>query len=85
MLGVAAPIVLRLGPAMQNRALLLTQKTSRQHAVTPRFGGRLVNVEGFEESVAVGRKEEGGWDCRRTRTTSRGVTAGQGVVRNVLK
>ena len=40
--GVAA-----VGEAMQNWALLLTQKTSRQHAVTPRSGGNL------EKAVAV--------------------------------
>jgi hypothetical protein len=31
-----------LGPAMQNSALLFAKKTSRQQAVTPRFGGRLL-------------------------------------------
>ena len=34
--------------AMQNGDVLFTQKTSRQQAVTPMFGGRFVNfVEGF--------------------------------------
>jgi len=64
------------GPAMQYSALLFAKKTSRQQAVTPRFGGRELN--GFaevEEScwMAV-RGDWVGWDCRRTRTTSRGVT-----------
>ena len=31
--------------AMQNGDALLTQKTSRQQAVTPMFGGRLVKDE----------------------------------------
>lgn len=34
-----------LGAAIQNCELLFTQKTSRQHAVTPRFCGRLANLE----------------------------------------
>lgn len=55
--------------AMQKGEVLFTQKTSRQQAVTPRFFGRLVKDEGARE------EDEGwGWDCRRTRTTSRGVT-----------
>lgn len=76
LLGAAALMLLRLGSAMQKRALLLTQNTSRQQAVTPRFGGRLLNVGGLGEGVVVGRKEDAGCDCRRTRTTSRGVTVG---------
>lgn len=76
LLGAAAPMALRLGPAMQKRALLLIQNTSRQQAVTPRFGGRLLNVLGRGEGVDVVRKEEGGCDWRRTRTTSSGVTVG---------
>lgn len=32
-------------PAAMQTEVLLTQKTSRQHAVTPMFGGRLVNAE----------------------------------------
>ena len=65
-----------LAPATQNDALLLTQKTSRQHAVTPRFGGRLLN-DGREEFEKVCSPAEGDGFCcdwRRTRTTSRGVT-----------
>ena len=52
--------VVALGEAMQNWALLFTQKTSRQHAVTPRSGGN------FEKAVAVpgmrdgAEEEEGG-------------------------
>jgi len=61
-----------VGSAMQKGEVLFTQKTSRQQAVTPRLGGRLVKAE------AKGRGEEedlgGPWDWRRTRTTSRGVT-----------
>ena len=83
LLGAAAPMAVRLGPAMQKRALLLTQNTSRQQAVTPRFGGRLLNVVVLGEGVVVGRKEEGGCDWRRTRTTSRGVTVGYSTVSKV--
>lgn len=76
LLGAAALMALRLGLAMQKRALLLTQNTSRQQAVTPRLGGRLLNAVGFAEGIVAGRKEEAGCDWRRTRTTSRGVTVG---------
>ena len=63
-----------LGPAMQNGDVLFTQKTSRQQAVTPRLGGRFVNFEiGPVEGRVYGLGGEG-CDCRRTRTTSRGVT-----------
>ena len=57
--------------AIQNGEVLLTQKTSRQQAVTPRFRGRLVNddEEGFDVC-----EEELGCDWSRTRTTSSGVT-----------
>jgi hypothetical protein len=43
--------------AMQKGEVLLTQKTSRQQAVTPRFLGRLLNE-------VVGRDEDWGrgWD-----------------------
>lgn len=60
--------------AIQKGEVLFTQKTSRQQVVTPRFGGRFVKEEGF------GVEREGlGWDCRRTRTTSRGVTMYESV------
>ena len=42
----------------------VVQKTSRQQAVTHMDG------------VKAGRRGVGCWDCRRTRTTSRGVTGG---------
>ena len=70
------------GDAMQNWALLFTQNTSLQHAVTPRFGGRFEKEAGEGdadlEAAAAARMpdevEELGWDWSRTRTTSRGVT-----------
>lgn len=37
--------------AMQNGDVLFTQKTSRQQAVTPMFGGRFVK---FEDGFVVG-------------------------------
>lgn len=40
--------------AMQNGDVLFTQKTSRQQAVTPIFGGRFVKVE---EGFGIGRLE----------------------------
>lgn len=40
--------------AIQNGDVLFTQKTSRQHAVTPTFGGRFVK---FEEGLGIGRLE----------------------------
>lgn len=40
--------------AMQNGDVLFTQKTSRQQAVTPIFGGRFVKVE---EDFGIGRLE----------------------------
>ena len=40
--------------AMQNGDVLFTQKTSRQHAVTPIFEGRFVK---FEEGFGMGRLE----------------------------
>ena len=58
--------------AMQKGEALLTQKTSRQQVVTPRLGGKLENCvrsRGLEELEALG------CDCKRTRTTSKGVTA----------
>jgi hypothetical protein len=59
-----------LGAATQNCEEFCTQKTSRQQALTPRSGGSWMKE---------GRRMEGdgdglGWACRRTRTTSRGVT-----------
>lgn len=58
------------GAATQNWDWFCTQKTSRQQAVTPRLGG---------SCTKEGRRVEGDglgcWDCNRTRTTSRGVTA----------
>ena len=41
-------------PAMQNGEVLFTQKTSRQQAVTPIFGGRFVK---FEVGFGVGMFE----------------------------
>jgi hypothetical protein len=38
------------GPAMQYSALLFAKKTSRQQAVTPRFGGRVLNGCGEVEA-----------------------------------
>lgn len=61
------------GVATQNWALLLTQKTSRQHAVTPRLVGRLLKEAGAE-ALAKATGDILGWDWRRTRTTSNGVT-----------
>jgi hypothetical protein len=62
---------------MQYSALFPAKKTSRQQAVTPRFGGRALNdfVED-DATFEIVRKVEGcaGCDCKRTRTTSRGVT-----------
>lgn len=61
----------------------VSQKTSRQQAVTPRLGGRAAVVEvkvsgvrGILERRSVEERWAGVWccDCRRTRTTSRGVT-----------
>lgn len=43
--------------AMQKGEVLFTQKTSRQQAVTPIFGGRFVK---FEEGLEIGRFEV--WD-----------------------
>ena len=63
---------------MQKGVVLFTQKTSRQQAVTPMFGGRFVkegSLLGKVEGVRVGCFEGGDCDCSRTRTTSRGVTA----------
>lgn len=65
----------------QYSTLLVEKKTSRQQAVTPRFAG-----PAFERVFVVRASLEksifGGWttdcDCSRTRTTSRGVTAGFG-------
>lgn len=37
--------------AMQNGEVLFTQKTSRQQAVTPMFGGRFVK---FEDGLEIG-------------------------------
>ena len=68
--------------AKQKGDALLTQKTSRQHAVTPRLGGRLEKEGnlGRLEGVMGGFEDDGGdCDCSRTRTTSRGVTAKQMV------
>lgn len=46
--------------AMQTEGVLLTQKTSRQQAVTPRFGGRLTNAEAGETGEGI--KDEMGCD-----------------------
>lgn len=49
-----------VGPAAtQYWALLFTQKTSRQQAVTPRLGGRLVNGTGRWLGSDVEREDEG--------------------------
>jgi hypothetical protein len=68
----------RVGPATQMGALWLIQKTSRQQVEIPRFGGRSRNCVSEEEVKARGGVGEAvgmwDWDCRRTRTTSRGVT-----------
>jgi hypothetical protein len=69
-----------VGPATQKGALLFIQKTSLQHAEMPMLGGRSRNcvrvaplkTRGCDE-VAV---ETVSCDCRRTRTTSSGVTVG---------
>lgn len=46
--------------AMQTEEVLLTQKTSRQQAVTPRFGGRLANADAGESREGI--KDELGCD-----------------------
>lgn len=55
-----------------------TQKTSRQHEVMPRFGGRF-----FKDCVVWEVNGEvlwiWDWDCKRTRTTSKGVTGAVSV------
>lgn len=54
-----------LGAAIQNSPLLLAKKTSRQHAVTPRFGGNVLNVWGDVASLDKLVRGEGdccGWD-----------------------
>jgi len=52
------------GAAIQYSALLLAKKTSRQHAVTPRFGGGVLKVRGEEaasfETVVRGDSWERG-------------------------
>ena len=66
----------------QKGDVLLTQKTSRQHAVTPRLGGRLEkggNLVRLEAVKGCFEDGEGDCDCSRTRTTSSGVTAKQMV------
>src|SRR3569833_2312573 len=79
------PIPPILVPATQYSALLFIKKTSRQHAVTPRLDGRKV----FGAVAASFCKSAGSlwksgparvicWDCKRTRTTSSGVTGEQG-------
>src|SRR5580692_7848426 len=45
---VPFPNPLYLVPATQYSAWLFMKNTSRQHAVTPRFGGRVVNACGEE-------------------------------------
>ena len=47
-----------VGVARQYCELLLTQKTSLQQAVTPRFGGRLVNGWGMWVETEEGRGVE---------------------------
>ena len=49
-----------LGEAMQNWALLFTQKTSRQHAVTPRSGGNFEKVVADLGMRDGAEEEEGG-------------------------
>lgn len=56
------------GVATQNWLWFCTQKTSRQHAVTPRSGGRW-----RKEGKRVG--DGLCCACKRTRTTSNGVTS----------
>lgn len=64
-----------LFPAKQNWALSPNQNTSRQQAVTPSSGGnRLKEVVYWEKFELPLDKEAGLCDCKRTRTTSRGVT-----------
>lgn len=62
----------RFCPTMQNWALSPTQNTSRQHDVTPIFGGSSL------KALELARKRDvftaGVCDWSRTRTTSRGVT-----------
>ena len=63
---------------MQKGEVLFTQKTSRQQAVTPMFGGRFAkegSLLGKFEGVKAGCFEGRDCDCSRTRTTSSGVTA----------
>ena len=48
------------GVAMQNWALLLIQKTSRQHAEMPNLGGRLVKRVEVRRAGPVERSAEGG-------------------------
>jgi hypothetical protein len=73
-----------VGPATQKGALLFIQKTSLQHADMPMFGGRSRNCVRVPPLKTRGcdREEEAGTvscDCRRTRTTSRGVTVGVSI------
>lgn len=68
--------------AKQKGDVFFTQKTSRQHAVTPILGGRLEKEGNLVRPEAVKgcfEDGEGDCDCSRTRTTSRGVTAKQMV------
>jgi hypothetical protein len=44
--------------AMQTEEVLLTQKTSRQQAVTPRFGGKFVKGEEGDADVRIGIEGE---------------------------
>lgn len=43
----------------QTEVVLLTQKTSRQHADTPRFGGRLENDKAVEITRGLVEEEVG--------------------------
>lgn len=57
--------------------MLETQKTSRQHWDIPMLGGSFANAVGEGSVLCVAGEAKGvvdGWDCSRTRTTSRGVT-----------
>jgi hypothetical protein len=67
-----------VGPATQNGALLFIQKTSLQHADMPMFGGRSRNCVSVVPLKTRGCDEDDeetvSCDCRRTRTTSSGVT-----------
>lgn len=66
------------GPATQKGALLFIQNTSLQQADIPMFGGTSRNRVSVEPLNPRGVCDDDfcgvSCDCRRTRTTSRGVT-----------